>query len=191
MSKRVAITGPPGVGKSTLAREVLKRLDCRAGGVLAREVRRDGRRVGFELQDHLTGEVGTLASIDGDGPRLGKYGVNLKDLENIGAGAVERAAEVADLVVIDEVGPMELLSERFAAAVGSALKSEKPMIVVVQARSQHPLAKRIRKEFWLIAVTEKNRDELVEEIASEFVSLIGTVLEVRLRFRSLRESPQA
>ncbi len=172
MSKRVAITGAPGVGKSTLTREVLDRLDCRAGGVLAREVRRDGKRAGFDLQDHLTGEVGTLASIEGEGPGLGRYRINLHDLEEIEAKAVERAAEEADLVVIDEVGPMELFSESFAAAVETALESEKPMLVVVQAKSQHPLAKRIRKEFALFTVTEKNRDDLAEEIASEFASLI-------------------
>jgi len=172
MSKRVAIAGAPGVGKSTLAREVIDRLNCRAGGVLAREVQRDGKRVGFELLDLATEDIGTLASTDGDGPRLGRYRVNLRDLDEVGARAVERATEEADLVVIDEVGPMELFSDDFAKAVETALESDKPMLVVVQAKSQHPLAKRIREEFRLITVTEKNRDDLAEEIATEFVSLI-------------------
>ncbi|HII07653.1 MAG TPA: NTPase [Methanotrichaceae archaeon] len=172
MTSKLAITGAPGVGKSTLAREVLDRLNCQAGGVLAREVRREGKRVGFELLDLATGDIGTLASIEGEGPRHGKYRVNLRDLEEIGARAVERAAREADIVVIDEVGPMELFSERFVTAVETALRSEKSMLVVVQAKSQHPLAKKIREEFRLITVTEKNRDDLAEEIASEFVSLM-------------------
>jgi nucleoside-triphosphatase len=141
MPSRLAITGAPGVGKSTLIRRVLDRLNCRSGGVLAQEVRLDGKRVGFELQDLATGEVGTLASVDGDGPRLGRYRVNLRDLERVGAMAVERAAEEAELVVVDEVGPMELFSERFAKAMEAALESDKPTLVVVQARSQHPLAR--------------------------------------------------
>jgi nucleoside-triphosphatase len=172
MSRRVALTGAPRAGKSTLLAKILDRLGCRAGGVLAREVRRGGERVGFELQDLLGGEVGTLASVDGEGPRLGKYRINLQNLENIGARAIERAAEVAELVVIDEVGPMELFSDGFVRAVEAALESDKPMIVVVHAMSRHPLAKRIRTEFALFTVTEKNRDDLVEEIASEFASLI-------------------
>ncbi len=172
MSKRVAITGAPGVGKSTLVRKALDRLNCRAGGVLAREVRQEGKRVGFEILDLTTGDVGTLASIEGEGPRLGRYRVNLRDLEKIGARAVERAAEEADLVVIDEIGPMELFSESFAKAVETALESDRPMLVVVHAKSQHPLAKRIREEFRLIVVTEKNRDDLAEEIVSELASLI-------------------
>jgi nucleoside-triphosphatase len=141
MPSRLAITGAPGVGKSTLIRRVLDRLNCRSGGVLAQEVRLDGKRVGFELQDLATGEVGTLASVDGDGPRLGRYRVNLRDLERVGAMAVERAAEEAGLVVVDEVGPMELFSERFAKAMEAALESDKPTLVVVRARSQHPLAR--------------------------------------------------
>jgi len=172
MSRRVAITGAPRVGKSTLLIKILDRLGCRAGGLLAREVRREGKRVGFELQDYLTGDIGTLASIEGDGPRLGRYRIDLLDLENIGAKAVERAVEEAEVVVIDEVGPMELLSERFAESVKEALESDKPMLVVVHAKFRHPLAKRIREEFALFVVTENNRDDLVDEIVSDFASLI-------------------
>jgi len=171
MSKRVALTGAPRAGKSTLLAKILNRLDCMAGGVLAREVRRDGERIGFELQDLMGGEVENLASIEGEGPRLGKYRINLRDLEEIGAKAIDRATKEADLVVIDEVGPMELFSDGFVRAVETALESDKPM-VVVQAKSQHPLAKRIREDFRLVTVTEKNRDDLAEEIASEFTSLI-------------------
>ena len=172
MSKRVAITGAPGVGKSTLIRRVLHRLGCRAGGVLAREVRIDEKRVGFEIKDILTGEAGTLASIEGEGPRLGRYRVNLHDLERIGVRAVERAVRETDLVVIDEVGPMELFSDDFVEAVEAALGSDKPMLVVVHLKSRHHLAKRIREEFALFVVTEKNRDDLAEAITSEFVSLM-------------------
>ncbi len=175
MSRRVAVTGAPGVGKSTLVKRVLDRLDCRAGGILAREVRCDGERIGFELLDLMTDKVGTLASVDGEGPRLGRYRVNLTDLQEVGAGAVERAMEEAELVVIDEVGPMELLSERFSEAVEVALESDRPMLVVVHAKSRHPLAKRIREEFRLFVVTEENRDGLVEEIASELSSLLPSL----------------
>lgn len=127
--------------------------------------------VGFELEDLLTGEVGTLASVDGEGPRLGKYRINLCDLEAVGAGAIERAIREADLVVVDEVGPMELFSDHFVRAAEKALESDKPMLVVVHAKSRHPLAKKIRGEFALFVITEKNRDDLAEEIAPLLASL--------------------
>jgi len=166
MPERVAITGPPGSGKSTLVKKVIDLLGRQPGGVLAREVRCGRERTGFLLEDLLTGDHGTLASIDGDGPRVGKYRVCLRDLEEVGARAVERAVREAEVVVIDEVGPMELFCEAFARAVEAALDSKKTMVVVVHAKSRHPLAERIREESRLFVVTEENRDRLPEEIVS-------------------------
>jgi len=168
----MAVTGKPGVGKSTLVMTVLDRLDCVVGGMLTKDVRVRGRRVGFELQDLRCGALGTLASLEGAGPRLGRYHVNLHDLEEIGAAAIEDAILRADLVVIDEVGAMELLSSRFVEAVETALGSEKSMLVVVQAKSRHPLAMRIRDSFLMVTVTKDNRDELAGDIAEKIDSAL-------------------
>jgi Predicted nucleotide kinase len=104
----MAVTGKPGVGKSTLVMKSLDQLDCVVGGMLTKDVRVRGKRVGFELRDLRCGALGTLASLEGAGPRLGRYHVNLHDLEEIGAAAIEDAVLRADIVVIDEVGAMEL-----------------------------------------------------------------------------------
>jgi nucleoside-triphosphatase len=166
MTAKIAVTGSPGVGKSTLVERILKRYGGTAGGVLAGEVRAAGRRVGFELLDLSTGKRGILARETGEGPRLGRYRVNLKDLEEIGARAVETAIG-CDLIVVDEVGPMELLSEKFVDAVKKAIRSQKPMLVVLKEGSRHPLAREIMKNFRVITVTKANHDALPEEIARE------------------------
>lgn len=169
MTAKIAVTGSPGVGKSTLVERTLELYRGTAGGVLAREVRAAGRRVGFELLDLSSGKRGILAWETGEGPRLGRYRVNLKDLEEIGARAVENALG-CDLIVVDEVGPMELLSEKFVDAVLKAIRSHKPMLVVLKEGSQHPLAREIRKTFKVITVTREKRDALPEEIARELSS---------------------
>jgi len=141
----------------------------RVGGVLARDRRYKDRRTGFELLDLSTGMVGILADESGDGPQLGKYRVHLDDLDLIGAQAVENALG-CDLIVVDEVGPMELSSHRFVLAVEKAIASPKPMLVVLHQWSNHRLAKKIRGSFRVLTVTRENRDSLADEIAKALKS---------------------
>lgn len=164
MANRIAVTGSPGVGKTTLVQKVVAVMNCRVGGVLARDKKFKDRRVGFELLDLATGATGMLADETGDGPQLGKYRVRLDDLEKIGAKAVENAVN-CDLIVVDEVGPMELSSHSFVLAVEKAIASPKPMLVVLHEWSNHRLAKKIRTTFQMITVTRENRDSLVPEIS--------------------------
>jgi len=163
MATRIAVTGSPGIGKSTLVAKVISGTKLRVGGVLARDRCYKDRRTGFELLDLSTGMVGILADEAGDGPQLGKYRVHLDDLDRIGAQAVENALG-CDLIVVDEVGPMELSSHRFVLAVEKAIASPKPMLVVLHQWSNHRLAKKIRGSFRVLTVTRENRDSLVDEI---------------------------
>ena len=136
---------------------------------MARDRRYKDRRTGFELLDLSTGMVGILADESGDGPQLGKYRVHLDDLDLIGAQAVENALG-CDLIVVDEVGPMELSSHRFVLAVEKAIASPKPMLVVLHQWSNHRLAKKIRGSFRVLTVTRENRDSLADEIAKALKS---------------------
>jgi nucleoside-triphosphatase len=170
MAFRLAITGPPGVGKSTLVQKCAKASRYKVGGVLARDKRVKDRRVGFELLDLGSGAMGMLADETGDGPQLGKYRVRLDDLDRIGARAIEEALQ-SDLIVVDEVGPMELSSKRFVSAVDKAIASDKPMLIVLHQWSQHPLAKKIRKTFRVITLSQENRDRIAEEISMEMKKL--------------------
>ena len=172
MALRIAVTGSPGVGKSTLVAKVTSGTKLRVGGVLARDRRYKDRRTGFELLDLSTGMVGILADESGDGPQLGKYRVHLDDLDLIGAQAVENALG-CDLIVVDEVGPMELSSHRFVLAVEKAIASPKPMLVVLHQWSNHRLAKKIRGSFRVFTVTRENRDSLVDEIAQALKTKSG------------------
>jgi nucleoside-triphosphatase len=137
---------------------------ARVGGVLDHDKRCNYRRIGFELLDLGSGVTEMLADETGDGPQLGKYRVRLDDLDRVGAQAVENALN-SDLIIVDEIGPMELSSRRFILAVEKAIASPKPMLVVLHEWSNHRLAKKIRGSFKVITVTQENRDALVEEIA--------------------------
>lgn len=167
---RIGITGHPGVGKTTLVKRVLAAVPLKAGGMITEEIRKCGYRVGFLLRDVATGKEGLLAHRHRcDGPEFGKYRLCLRDLEEIGAAAIERAVDEAELIVIDEVGPMELRSPRFISAVERALESKKHLLVTVHRASNHHLAYRIRHEVdHLIRLTKSNREEKIQEVIRLF-----------------------
>nr|QNO54868.1 hypothetical protein GHJHFCIO_00018 [Methanosarcinales archaeon ANME-1 ERB7] len=165
MKIRVGITGKPKIGKSTIIKEVIRRLKAEGmavGGMLTSDIHEGGRRVGFSIKDINSGVMGILAHVHQGGPKVGKYGVNLLDLDSIGANSIKDAVSRPDIAVIfvDEIGPMELKSMRFIAAVEEAIKSDKHLIVSVHQRSEHELVRRIKHNFGIIGVTEENRDEI-------------------------------
>lgn len=134
--KNVVIAGSPGAGKTTLVKEVLLPYRGRAGGFLTEEIREGGGRMGFRLRT-LDGREGILASKALAGPpRVNKYGVDLAVLETLGVDALRRAAASSDLVVVDEIGSMEILSEPFRRAVLEALAGPKPVLATIRLRSQ-------------------------------------------------------
>ncbi len=161
------VTGKPGCGKTTLASRVAVALGSRAGGMLTFEVREAGRRVGFEVADIATGEKDMLAHINLKGaPRIGKYGVNLGALERVGVEAVSRALSEGRFVIIDEIGPMELLSARFVEVVERVFSSDRGVLATLHLRSRHPLVERLRsrKDVTLRLIDRSNRERVLREI---------------------------
>ncbi|ASJ00476.1 NTPase [Thermococcus gorgonarius] len=180
MVLRIFVTGPAGVGKTTLVERVAKEVDrwgYIVGGIITREVRRGGRRVGFKIIALDTGEEGTLASIRGTshlpGVPFGKYVVHVDEIERVAVPAIKRALVEADLIVIDEIGPMEYKSDEFIRAVGEVLKSEKPLLAVVHRK----LADKFRPLGQLHTLSVENRNAefgiILDRIMKELKGIIG------------------
>jgi nucleoside-triphosphatase len=130
-------------------------------------MREVGRRVGFRLVA-LDGPEGILASVNSSGPyRVGRYRVHLADLDRVGVEAIERAIEQPEVsvVVVDEIGKMELFSPAFRAAVLAALDSPKPVVGTVMAGSQ-PWVDAIkgRSDVKVVQLTRANREALPQAI---------------------------
>lgn len=163
---RVAITGRPGVGKTTLIERVLAKLAVPTGGFLTKEVRKCGHRVGFALVDLATGEETMFARVGAGGDKVGRYAVDPGVVERIGLAAIDRAIRDRRLVVIDEIAPMELRARGFVAAVEQALASDSALLISTHAHATHPVADRVRQELHLVRVKLGNRDALVDEVAA-------------------------
>jgi nucleoside-triphosphatase len=167
MGQALFLTGRPGVGKTTAIRLVVAQLGARAGGFYTEEIREAGRRTGFRLVT-LGGETGTLAGLNVPGPyRVGRYGVHLSNLEDLGVQALRRAIRQphVPVVVIDEIGKMELLSTAFREAVLDGLDSPKALIgAITMARSPWVNAVRARPDVTVMEITPANRSAIPELI---------------------------
>jgi len=171
MTRKVLLTGPPGCGKTTLIKRVVNKLKLPAGGFYTEEIREHGQRVGFKIVT-LAGEETVLAHLDfKTANRVGKYGLALSALEAIGVAALRRAVAAPHLVVIDEIGPMEIRSRVFCGAVNEALDSNVPVLGTISVRP-NPFTNAIksRHDVAMIEVGRNNRDQLISELSQQFMT---------------------
>lgn len=166
------VTGDPGVGKTTVvmcAAETLKQRGLKIGGVISKEIRSGNVRVGFEFVDLTTNERVILASTTGSGPRMGKYFINL-DGCRFAAEILIKAIKFSDVIICDELGPMEFKSKEFPDCVKGMLALDKPVIVVVHKRLQHPVIDQFRKKAsLLINIDLQNRNKAPDLLLDRFV----------------------
>jgi nucleoside-triphosphatase len=176
--KNFLLTGRPGSGKSTVIGrtvELLRERGVRVGGVVCPEVREGGVRVGFRIRELGTGEEGMLARVGWGGPRVGKYGVDLEVLDRLGGGGIRRAVREAQVVVIDEIGPMEVLSASFRGAVLEALSSPLPVLAAVHLRTEGGFIGEVKRrgDVRLLEVNPSNFHRLPLELAEEILRRVG------------------
>jgi len=179
LSRIILLTGRPGIGKTTVLLRIvdeLKKRNLLVDGFVSREFREHGRRVGFKIISLSDGREGWLAHVmQPTGPRIGKYKVCIEDLESIGVDAILRAIDKADVIIIDEIGPMELLSRRFKRAVYEAFNSGKPILGTIHYRIRSSFLSEFKDkmDITVIEVTMENRDDLPLRIASEVMKVMG------------------
>jgi nucleoside-triphosphatase len=164
---RVLLTGPPGVGKTTLTLDVVDVLRARGeiiAGFTTSEIRRGGRRTGFTITG-LGGLERTLAVRGGSGPRVGGYAVDIAAFEEVALLELQNGLELGSTLVIDEIGRMELLSDAFRALIDPLFTA--PRVIASVHAHPHPVtdALKARPDICLIEVERGRRHEQADEIA--------------------------
>ncbi len=180
MRRIFLVTGRPGIGKTTLVRKVAEALYDKyiIKGFITQEVREQGVRVGFKIMtiERVLGKNGkedwlAHVSLFKGNPKIGKYNVNIEAIDEIGVKTLEESLrDNVDLVVIDEIGPMELLSRKFLPTVERVLNSDRIVLATIHIKCrQDPKLQKIvtRKDSILIELTLQNRNQMYQIVKHE------------------------
>jgi nucleoside-triphosphatase len=168
MKKNILVTGLPGIGKTTLIKKLAEVLnDLNPIGFYTAEIREDTIRRGFELIG-LDGRRGLLSHIDIKSPyRVGKYKVDIKGFEDF-LDSIPFFNPSTPMVIIDEIGKMECLSDQFKKLLKETLDSEKWVIATIAFKGGGLITEvKERQDVKLFEITKKNRDSLFSEILKE------------------------
>jgi nucleoside-triphosphatase len=163
------ITGPPGIGKTTLIQNLSEILeDRRPVGFYTMEIRDRGVRTGFMLVS-LDGRKEVLSHIEIQSPyRVGKYGVDIKGFEDF-LESISFHDRSNDFIIIDEIGKMECFSEKFRTLMYRIMDSRKLVVATVALKCGRFISEvKKRDDMHLFEMTLKNRDQLLSQVMSRF-----------------------
>ncbi len=169
------VTGLPGCGKSSLVNRLVenaRQRGIKVGGISTPEFRlKTGKRGGFLIQNIATGEEQIMASTELSSPvSVGRYGVNLEAIRDLGVTAIDSAIIEADFVIIDEIGKMEVAVPEFLSSVTEALNSSKAVLGTLGIRLKTPLVTDIknREDVTIMVLTPENRSQIYRDTRQMF-----------------------
>jgi nucleoside-triphosphatase len=170
MKTAYLVTGEPGIGKTTLIRQVVSTMHMRAAGFYTEDLRMSGAREGFRIVT-LEGDIGLLASAGHPGPvRISKYGVDLQELERVGVPAIRGAMERGHVVVVDEIGRMQLFSRQFRHTMFEVVRDGHPFLgTVMLGRNAYADKIKAHRNVELLMLTEDTRNDILAYLRTKFV----------------------
>ncbi|MFX0021402.1 MAG: NTPase [Candidatus Hermodarchaeota archaeon] len=174
MNQKILITGPPRCGKSTLVSKLIKYYTFEKNyiiyGFLTPEVREGGNRIGFDIVDIFSGDISQLARVGSFNSKhhVGKYSVFVENLNEFIKQKLDLEVKTPDLIIIDEIGKMELFSTKFQDVIKMVFISDLPVIATIGLRLNHPLKNYLINlpSLKLITLNRQNSQNIFEKVIS-------------------------
>lgn len=164
----VIVSGEPGVGKTTICRMIMERADGNVRGFVTEDIRHEGERVGF-MVEFDNGASRVLSHVDFDGPPVGKYGVDMETMEWVVERMKDWEYDTPDLLVVDEIGKMELKEEEFAELVEECLDTDADLLATAPKVGPDFVGDvRARDDVTKLELTEDNREDVLRELVDLF-----------------------
>ena len=170
--KNILITGLPGIGKTTLIKQIVYELArYRPRGFYTEEIRHKGERKGFQLVSP-DDRKSILAHVFIDSPyQIGKYRVDVTAFDSF-LDSLNLSESEEGIIFIDEIGKMECLSVKFVRTVQELLDS-KNIIIATITHTDGGIKGKIkeRDDARLFRMNLENRDRIKDEILEALESL--------------------
>lgn len=163
------LTGLPGIGKTTIIKKVIEKIERSTCGFFTTEIRVGENRVGFSVKT-LFGMEGVLAHKEFKSKyRMGSYGISVTGFEKIVSRELERCLRGHSIIIIDEIGKMELFSRRFQELVLICLDAPNPVLGTIM-HGYHPFVEKVKKreDVKIFEVDKQNRNQMVNILMGEF-----------------------
>ena len=171
MSKKLFLTGEPGIGKTTILQKIILEYGDDCAGFYAQEIHENDARVGFEMVTiNLPIQGGPLAHVDFDTDLvLGRYKIDTSHLDKMIA-SMYPLSNSNKLLIIDEIGPMEAFSPSFRQFTTDVLESSNDVLATIKLASALWVddIKENYKNIPIKLATIENRNDLPSEIMAYF-----------------------
>lgn len=195
MAFKIFLTGQPSIGKTTIIQSVVGTLGSNSkvkiSGFYTAECRKGGDRIGFDILywdssgSCFKREVLSRfsSSFKKNDPRVGKYLVDTKNVDKYCVSSIANVGNTSsdnELVIVDEVGKMEMLCPSFIPAVNELLNNnpetddKKKIILGTLPTPRYGRVLdavediRARDDVIVLHVNKSNRDDLKEKLVSLF-----------------------
>ena len=166
----ILLTGLPGVGKTTAIKKFVARTSCSCIGFYTGEIRNDkGQRIGFTVTNIDGSAEETFASVDfATNHHVGKYAIDLSRFEQVALPAMD-SSNPDQLIIIDEIGKMELFSSKFKEQLVKCLDSQR-VLATIMARGGGTFVEniKVRHDVSLLEITRGNREKMVDRLLLEY-----------------------